>query len=87
MLFWTKKCRIENKKVFRELTPVLIHLVISPIKNNGHLAQCMGNWKTLIGYGSSEDEDELKLVDNKCKRSTSQRKSEQMQVWVLFSCL
>ena len=80
MLFCTKKCRIENKKVFRELTPVLIHLVISPINNNGHLTQFMGNWKTLIGYGSSEAEDELKLVDNKCTRSTSKGKTEQTQV-------
>ena len=79
MLFWTKKISIDNNQVFIKITPVLIHEVRSPIKHTQHLAQCLGNRKILIGYGSSEAEDELKLLDNKCTRSTSQRKTEQTQ--------
>ena len=77
MLFSTKKCRIENKQVFRNIRPVLIYEVISPIKHTQHLTKCLGNHKTLVGYGSLEAEDKLKLADNKCTRSTSQRKIEQ----------
>ena len=87
MLFWTKKFIIENKQLFRDLRPVLIHKVISPIKHTQHLAQCLSNQKTSIGYGSSEAEDELKIVDNKCTRVTSRRKTEQTQEWVFIYCL
>ena len=57
MLFWNNKCRIENKKVFIKLTPVLINRVISPINHTQHLAQCLDNRETTIGYGSSESKD------------------------------
>ena len=77
MLFWTNKFRIEKNKIFIKLTPVLIHEVRPPIKHTQHLAQCLGDHKTPIGYGSSEVEDEWKLVDNKCTRATSQRKTEE----------
>ena len=75
VLFWTNKCRIKNKQVFSELTHFLIHELISPIKHTQQLSQCLGNRKTPIGYVSSEAKDELKLVDNKCTRSTSQQKN------------
>ena len=78
MLFWSKKCRIKNKQLFSEFTPVLIHEVRSPINHTQHLAKYLGN--TSIGYGSSESEDELKLTDNKCTRSTSQQRTEQIKV-------
>ena len=84
MLLWTKKCRIENKQVFRKLTPVLIHEVRTPIKHTQHLSQWLGNQKMPIGCGDSESEDELKLVDNKCTKSTSQRKTEQTPVRVFL---
>ena len=87
MLFWTKKFRIENKQVFRKLTPVIIHEVISTIKNPKHLTQCLGNQKTPIWYVGPEAKDELKLVDNKCTRYTSQRKTEQTKVRVFVTCL
>ena len=74
MLFWTKKCRIYNKQVFIKLTPVIIHELISLINHTQQLAQCLGNRETPIGYCSSEAEDELKIVDNKCTKSTSQLK-------------
>ena len=75
MIFWTNECRIKNKKVFRKLTPVLIHEVISPIKNTQHVAKFLGNRKTPIGYISSKAKYELKLVDNKYRRSNSQHKT------------
>ena len=61
--------------------------MISPINPTKHLDQCLGNQKTPIGFGSSESEDELKLVDNKCTRSTPQRKAEQTQVRVFIACI
>ena len=76
MLFWDNECRIKNNQVFSELVPVLIHGVRSPINHTKHLSQCICNRKTPIGCGSSEDEGELKLVDNKCTRSTSNLKIE-----------
>ena len=78
LLFWTKNFRIDNKQVFSELTPVLIHKVISLIKKT----------KTMIGYKSSESEDKLKLVYNKFTRSTSQSKTEKMQIrfFVFSNC-
>ena len=85
MLFWTNKFRTENKQVFSKLTTVMIHEVRSPIKHTEHLDQCLGNWKMTIGYGSSEVEEELKLVDNKCTRSTSKQKIEQTQVRVFIA--
>ena len=72
MLFWTKTFITKNKQVFSKLTRVMIHEVRSPIKHTQHLVQFIGNWKTLIGYGSSEDKDELKLMDNKRTRFNSQ---------------
>ena len=87
MLFWTKNCRIYNKQVFIETTPVMIHEVISPIKNTQHIAQCLGNQKTPIEYVSSEAEEELKLVDKKRTRYTSQYKTEQTQVQVFIAFL
>ena len=84
---WPNKYRIENKQVFRKLMPVMIHELRSPIKHNQHLAQCLGNRETPIVYGSLEAEDELKLVDDKCTRSTSQRKIEQTQVRIFVPCL
>ena len=83
----TKKFRTENNKVFRELIHILIQNVILPIKHTQHLAQCIGNHRKPIGYGRSEAKDELKLVDNKCTRSTSQHKTEQTQVWVFVAFL
>ena len=80
MLFWTKKCRIKNKQVFSELIPVLIHKVRSKIKHTQHTDQCIGNRKTSISYGRSEAEDELKTVDIKCTKPTSQLKTDQIQV-------
>ena len=80
MLFWTDKFSIENKQVFSELAPVLIQKVGSPIKHTQHLAQFLGNQKTPIGYVSSEDEEELKIGDNKCTRSTPQRKTEKCKI-------
>ena len=70
-----------------KITPVLIHELISPIKHTQHLAQCLGNRKTPIGYGSSEAEDESELVDNTCTISASQRKTEQTQVQFFVPCL
>ena len=48
--------------------------MISQIKHTQHLDQFLGKRKMPIGYGSSESEDELKLVDNKCTVSNSQQK-------------
>ena len=80
MLFCAKKYRIESKQVLSKLTPVLIYELISPIKHTQQLDKCLGNRKMLIWYDSSEAEDKLKLVDNKCEISTSQHKTEQTRV-------
>ena len=53
MPFLTKKYRTKIKKLFRELMPVLIHEMRSPIKYNHHLVEFLGSYKTPIGYGSS----------------------------------
>ena len=75
-------------QVFSKLTSVMIHEVRSPIKHTQLLAQCLGKKKKRkIGYGNSEAEDELKLVDNKCTRYTSQQKTGQAKVQVFFPCL
>ena len=65
----------------------MIHEVRSLIKHTQDLAQCIGKHKTPIGYGSSKAEDELKLGDSKCTRSTSQRKTEQTQAWFFVVCV
>ena len=87
MLFWAKKFRIENKQVFIKITHVLIHEVRSPINHTQHITLCIGIYKTPIGYGSSEAEDESELVDNTCTISASQRKTEQTQVQFFVPCL
>ena len=87
MLFYTRKYRIKNEQVFKELRPVLIHKVRSSIKHTQQLSQYLGNWKTLIGYVISEAEDKQKLVDNKCTKSNSQCKTEHTKVRVFFACL
>ena len=87
MLFWTKQFRIKNKQVSSKLTTIMIHEVISQINNTQHLAQYLVKQKTPIGYGSSEAEAELKLVDNECTKSTSQHKTEQTQEDVFVACL
>ena len=58
MLFWTKKCKIKNKQIFSNLTPVLDDKVRYPIKHTQHLAQFLRNHKISIGYGSSKVEDD-----------------------------
>ena len=72
IILWTKKYRIKNKQVFSKHTTVLNNEVRSLIKHTQYLAQCLGNRKTLIGYGSSEAKDEFKLVDKNFTISTSQ---------------
>ena len=64
MLFCTKNFRIKNKQLFIELTPVLIYKARSPIKHSTPFSMSKQTKKP-IGYGSSESEDEFKLVDNK----------------------
>ena len=49
--------------------------------------QCLDNWRTTIGYGISEAEDELKLVDNNCTRYPSQLKIEQTQERISVDCI
>ena len=65
----------------------MIHKAVEPIKPTQHLAQCIGNRETPIGYGSSEAEDKLKLMDNKCTTSNSKLKTEQTQAQVFVACL
>ena len=84
MLFWTNKYRIKNKQVFSKLTPILIYKMISPIKHTKHLAQFTGKHETPIWYISLEAEYELKLVDKKCTRYTSQRKAENARAGFRF---
>ena len=78
-----KKCRIDTKK------GIVKTYACSDSRNYilNNFIKCIGNWRTPIGYVSSEDKNIFKLVDKECTISHSQYRTEKIQEQVFFYCL